>query len=167
MIYCLSCKIDCKNSYYFFHINIMSQKHKITPASYLIFEKEEKILLLKRKNTGYEDGKYSFVAGHVEEGESFSDCIIREAKEEAGILIKKEDLKVVCVMQRNQKNDERIDFFFTVKNWEGEVVNKEPHKCEALTWFDKKNLPSNIIPFIKKVIENVESGILFDEFDYK
>ena len=55
------------------------------PAAYLVLIKEKKILLLRRFNTGYEDGNYSFIAGHVEKSESFTACIIREAKEEANI----------------------------------------------------------------------------------
>jgi 8-oxo-dGTP diphosphatase len=47
------------------------------PASYLILFRDGKILLLKRANTGYEDGNYSVIAGHVEPGENFTQCIIR------------------------------------------------------------------------------------------
>jgi 8-oxo-dGTP diphosphatase len=42
------------------------------PASYLFLERDNRILLLRRSNTGYEDGNYSLIAGHVEANESFS-----------------------------------------------------------------------------------------------
>lgn len=71
------------------------------PASYLVLEKDNKILLLRRFNTGYEDGNYSFIAGHLENDESLTQCIIREAKEEAGITLKEEDLKVEYILHRN------------------------------------------------------------------
>ncbi|NQY54774.1 MAG: NUDIX domain-containing protein, partial [Campylobacteraceae bacterium] len=78
----------------------MSQRNNSNiPASYLILIRQNKILLLRRHNTGYQDGQYSTIAGHVEEGESFSQCIIREAKEEAGITLKsvEERLKVCSI----------------------------------------------------------------------
>lgn len=134
------------------------KQHNNIPASYLVLIRNNKILLLRRFNTGYEDGNYSLIAGHVESGESFTQCIIREAKEEAGITLKPEDLDVVHVMHRNSglaENNERIDIFFKASDWEGKIQNKEPHKCEDLSWFSLQDLPANIIPYIKKSIENI------------
>lgn len=148
----------------------MSKKyHKNIPASYLIITKGKKVLLLRRFNTGYEDGKYSLIAGHVEKGETFSDCIIREAKEESGISIKNEDLKVVHVLHRNSglnENNERVDIFFKVEKWEGQIENKEPDKCDDLSWFDIDNLPLNTIPYISHVLENFKQNIFYSEFGW-
>ncbi len=128
------------------------------PASYLFLLRNNKILLLRRFNTGYEDGNYSLIAGHVEKGESFTQCMIREAKEEAGIILKPGNLKVVHVMHRNSgqaKKYERIDVFFQGFEWEGTIENIEPHKCDDLSWFNLENLPSNTIPYIKQAITNI------------
>ncbi|MDZ7955173.1 NUDIX domain-containing protein [Nostoc sp. DedQUE09] len=57
---------------------------KLIPASYIILIKNEKILLIRRVNTGYEDGKYS-VVGLVDGNETFVQAVVREAKEEVGI----------------------------------------------------------------------------------
>src|SRR3989338_6950796 len=113
------------------------KRHQNTPASYLALFQNNKVLLLRRFNTGYEDGNYSMVAGHVDQGETFTQCIIREAEEEAGILLKPEDLQVVHLMHRNYdviENNERVDVFFVAKKWGGEIINKEPHKCDDLSW---------------------------------
>jgi len=145
-------------------------KRGVLPASYLVLIKENKILLQRRFNTGYEDGKYSFVAGHVESGENFTQALIREIKEEAGIVLKKEDIKVVHVMSRDSgtsKNNERLDVFFVAKKWTGEIKNKEPDKCDDLSWFDLDDLPENIIPYIKEAIKNIKNNIFFSEFGWK
>ncbi|OIO18541.1 MAG: hypothetical protein COY69_00490, partial [Candidatus Magasanikbacteria bacterium CG_4_10_14_0_8_um_filter_32_14] len=60
------------------------QRHQNTPASFLVLIKNNKVLL-RRFNTKYEDGNYSMIAGHVDQGKTFTQCIIREAKEEADI----------------------------------------------------------------------------------
>ena len=51
-------------------------------------------------------------------------------------------------MQRitdEKENNERIDTFFVAQKWEGDIENKEPHKCDDLSWHDLNNLPENII----------------------
>ncbi len=148
----------------------MQKHHSNIPASYLVLFKENKVLLLKRANTGFGDGKYSVIAGHVEKGENFTDCIIREAKEEAGITLKKEDLKVVHIMHRKttlQVENERVDTFFTATKWGGEIINMEPHKCDDLSFFELNNLPKNIIEYIKLVIEDIQNGIYYSEYGWE
>ncbi|MDD4358398.1 MAG: NUDIX domain-containing protein [Candidatus Pacebacteria bacterium] len=144
----------------------MKKRHAIIPASYLLLIDNEKILLQRRFNTSYEDGKYSFIAGHVEKGETFSHAIIREAKEEAGIKIKEEDLQIFHIMHRKEKNSERIDAFFTASKWEGEIQNKEPHKCDDLSWFEMNNLPQDMIPYIKEAFERINSKEFFGEYGF-
>jgi len=140
--------------------------HKIIPAAYLILQKANKILLLRRFNTGYEDGNYSFIAGHVNKGETFKNSIVREAKEEAGIEVKSEDLKIVHVMHRKSFEQERIDIFFSTYKWQGSIENKEPHKCDDLSWHSLDNLPNNLISCIKHVIECIKNGVIYSEFGW-
>ena len=128
---------------------MMNKIHQNIPTSYLTLAKDNKILLLRRFNTGYQDGNYSMIAGHVKPGETFTQCIIREAEEEAGIVIKPENLKVFHIMHRNSgatENDERINVFFIAEKWEGSIVNKEPHRCDDLSWFNLNSIPDNVIP---------------------
>ncbi|MDC7225104.1 MAG: NUDIX domain-containing protein [Spirochaetales bacterium] len=144
----------------------MNGENTAIPASYLYLEREGKILLLKRKNTGYMDGYYSLVAGHVERGESFSECLIREAREEAGLTIKPEDVEFLHVSYRNDSSDfsnQRMDVFFTARKWEGSPVNLEPHKCEELAWFPKDQIPEKTIPYIRDVLECIHGNRYFSE----
>jgi ADP-ribose pyrophosphatase YjhB (NUDIX family) len=131
-------------------------------AVYLFLIKDEKILLSKRQNTGWEDGNYTLISGHLEGNESVRDAMIREAKEEAGIKVLAEDLEVVVVMHR-LANYEYVDFFLTTKKWEGEVENMEPEICEELKWFSLNNLPENMVPSMKKGLQNYQNGIFFSE----
>jgi 8-oxo-dGTP diphosphatase len=142
------------------------QRHRIIPASYLVLCKDEKVLLVRRFNTGYGDGNYSMIAGHVEPGESFTQCILREAKEEAGIDIKPENLHVAHIMQRYSKDDEnneRIDIYFIAKDWTGELSNKEPDKCDDFSWFGRDNLPKNILPYINDALIHIKNKIHYSE----
>jgi len=108
------------------------QRYSFLSAVHLFLIKKEEILLLKRFNTGYEDGNYSLIAGHLEGNETIKSAMIREAKEEAGITIKSADLKVVHTMHRKSLDQERIDFFLLGITWTGDISNLEPDKCAGL-----------------------------------
>lgn len=144
----------------------MSKERNYMPvAVHLFLVKNGKILLLRRHNTGYEDGNFSVVAGHVDRGESLIQAAIREGKEEAGILINENDIKFVGVMHR-KTNDERIDFFLVIKEWQGDITNCEPDKCSELCWVELNSLPSNTIKYIKRAIENWHLGKWFDVYGW-
>ena len=146
------------------------QKHQNIPASYLVLINGNKVLLSRRFNTGYEDGKYSMVAGHLEKGETFTQGIIREAREEAGIILRPEDLKVVHIMHRDNgraENNEYIDAFILAKKWKGKIDIKEPNKCDDLSWFDMDNLPKNLLPHVKLALENIKNKVFYSEYGWK
>ena len=147
----------------------MKERHTLIAASYLLLIREDEILLSRRFNTGYEDGKYSLPAGHVEEGETFTQTVIRESKEEIGVVLKPEDLSVVHVMQRRrpEKANDRIDVFFLAKKWEGEPENMEPEKCDHIQWFSISDLPIKTIPYIKQAIDCAMNEISYSEFGWK
>jgi ADP-ribose pyrophosphatase YjhB (NUDIX family) len=135
-------------------------------AVHLFFVCEGQVLLLRRCNTGYEDGKYSVPAGHIEGGESITHAAVREAKEEVGVDIAPSALAVVGVMHR-QANDERVDFFLVPRIWTGEPTNCEPDKCEALAWFPLDALPLHTIPYVRRALENYQHGVWFEEFGWE
>lgn len=133
---------------------------------HLLLTQNNKILLMKRKNTGFADGFYSMPAGKLEPKESVKDAIIREAKEEIDIDIENETLKTIQVMNRNGIDRERIDYFFAVDKWNGKIKNNETNKCDDIQWFDIDNLPDNTIPYIKEAINNYIKKIDFSLFGW-
>ena len=148
------------------------ERNKNVPASYLVLIKDGKILLQKRFNTGYMDGKYSLPAGHVDKGETFTQCVIREVKEEIGVDLKSQDLKVNHIMHRFSGAEwgdlaERIDVFFVAEKWEGNPEIKEPEKCDDLSWFDLDNLPDNIIPYVRQAIDCIRENKIYSEHGWK
>ena len=143
----------------------MKERNKAVPAVYLVLEKEKKILLMRRANTGYQDGNYALPAGHVEAGELPRAALVREVKEELGITVDENDLVFLHVSYR-PKHDEtgdRVDLFFGAKQWTGEIVNAEPGKCDDLQWFDPDNLPENMMPHARDAIEKIQKGSIYSE----
>jgi 8-oxo-dGTP diphosphatase len=140
------------------------ERFTVRAAVYLILIKDNKVLLARRYKTGWMDGMYSLVAGHLDGNEPVNDSMIREALEEAGIKIKKKDLIPNKVVHRKSSDcGEYMDFFFIVKKWRGEPKIMEPNKCDEMSWFPINNLPQNTLPHVRNVIENLNDGIAFIE----
>lgn len=146
----------------------MSKKEhfRIFIAVYLALVKDEKVLLSRRCNTGYQDGNYSLVSGHLDGGETAKQGMIREAREEANITLKPEDLKISHVMHRRNTDREYIDIHLTAKSWSGNIENLEPEKCDDLQWFPLNALPTNIAPEVKAALENVQQGVFYGELGW-
>jgi 8-oxo-dGTP pyrophosphatase MutT (NUDIX family) len=139
-------------------------RFQVTPAVFLMLIENNKVLMLLRKGTGYMDGYYSLVAGHMDGDETVKGAMVREALEEANIVVDENEIDVALVMHRFS-SDERVDFFITVNNYSGTITNMEPCKCEKLEWFDLEELPVNVVPNVRHAIDMVRNKVTFTEFD--
>ena len=121
------------------------------------------ILMLRRFNTGFKDGEYGLVAGHVEDGESLKGAMMREASEEAGIALSLDKLEVVGVIP--SLFDDYVYFFLHADAWCGDIRNMEPEKCDDMRWFHPTKLPENTVSYIEQAIENYLDGKWFGEVE--
>jgi ADP-ribose pyrophosphatase YjhB (NUDIX family) len=134
---------------------------KIALKARLILYYKGKILLLKQ--TKPNGGNYTLVGGNVESYEYARQSLIRESYEEAGILLKEKDLKLVHVLHKNTKGAHRVVLYFKAYKWEGELKAREKHKFKAAEWFDLENLPKNLTQTIRHVLDEYRRGNLYSE----
>lgn len=148
----------------------LEDRHHVIPAVYCILRNGDKVLLLRRHNTKYKNGWYTLPSGHVEESESANIGACREAKEEVGITIHPDDLRLACTLHsrsHDPETHERISLFFEVSKWNGEPHNSEPHKCDELRWADIDDLPENTIDEVKVALSSVSSGSLYANLGFE
>lgn len=129
---------------------------------YLVLRQDEEVLLLLRQNTGFMDGHYGLVSGHVEAGESATDGMIREAYEEAGITLHPDHLRVAHIMHR-QSERLNVDIFFDCSSWEGEIQNREPHKCAELKFFPLHSPPDQLISYVHDALKAIDQKSFYSE----
>lgn len=120
-------------------------------------------LFIKRANTGYMDGYYSLVAGHLEAGESIVECAIREACEEAGVEIEPSELILRHVMRRDAEQN-RISFFLECSKWKGILKNMEPGKCSEFVWVRLGRTPQPTVEYVAYAIDHMDSGEVLSDF---
>lgn len=126
----------------------------------VLLRRGDEVLLSLRQNTGWMDGYYHFVGGHVDGDEPAEVAASREAKEETGIETDPHALELVFVTHRlnGDVNDEYVTLYFEAKEWTGEIENLEPEKCGGLAWFNINNLPDNIVPYVADVLKDHAAG---------
>ncbi len=92
-------------------LDSLMKRAKLPVVAHTFLLRFDSVLLLKRANTGFEDGNYGPVGGHLEGGESVKQAAIRECREEIGVEIDQADLQVVGVTHYNSPTGEGVDFF--------------------------------------------------------
>ena len=114
---------------------------------------KEKLLLLGKRVNPNGENTWQFPGGHLEFGETVSNCAAREVEEEAGIQIK--EVKhlgytnnVITVSGRHY-----VTLFVSAKYAEGNLTVMEPDKCECWQWFSSDELPSPLFTPIKDYLK--------------
>ncbi len=46
------------------------------------------------------------------------------------------------------------------------MTNREPEKCAALDWHLLDGFPQNVVPYVRRTLENHRSGKWFDTFGW-
>jgi 8-oxo-dGTP diphosphatase len=132
--------------------------------AHILVKRRSEVLFLQRRNTGYKDGFFSFVAGHVEKDEPAHDAAARELAEETGLTIGPARFRLVHTMQKFAVSP-RLAFFFEVDlPEEQEPRNAEPDRCERLLWAPLERPPVPIIPYVSFAAQRIIAGEPYSTF---
>ena len=112
---------------------------KVIPTVQIYLEKDNKYLMLYRnkKKNDMNQGKWLGVGGHVEEGETPYQAIVRETKEETGLDLKSAEYRAII----NFVNDDYVEIIYqyTSSDFTGEVIDCNEGE---LRWIDKSEVLS-------------------------
>jgi len=105
-------------------------------------ENEGRYLMLhriKKKNDINQD-KWLGVGGHLEEGESPEECLLREVKEETGLTLLSYKLRGIITFVSDQYPDEYM-FLYTADSYEGSIINCQEGVLEWVPVEEVDSLP--------------------------
>mmetsp|Transcript_33005 Transcript_33005/g.31447 ORF Transcript_33005/g.31447 Transcript_33005/m.31447 type:complete len:151 (-) Transcript_33005:132-584(-) len=119
------------------------------------------MVILGRRLGSHGAGQFALPGGHLEIGESFEECAIREAKEETNLDL--ENMKLFHVTNNRNMDNDPLKHYITIfmkgnvcKN-SAPLTNMEPNKCEEWKWVKWSDIIS---------LKNKDPGCLFDPIKY-
>jgi 8-oxo-dGTP diphosphatase len=121
--------------------------------AHMILRAGDRLVLTLRARGLPGGGQWQAPGGHLEPGETLPDCAIREAREETGVLVAREDARFVHVSHViTAAGQTRLALFFEATRWRGTLVNGEPARCDELGLFPLGRLPAPMVPYIARAI---------------
>ena len=127
----------------------------------------EVLLTLRGKEASFGTGYYGLVGGKVEDQESPTEAMEREVLEETGCMIRVKESDIRHIYYFKDLGDDCVVYIFEVSAWEGEITNCEPHKHETLEWFSFDELPMNLLPRHKDVLDALKDKRFYQEWGFE
>lgn len=82
----------------------------------------------------------------------------REAQEEIGLTRDPAALQHVYTLHRRSTDRTYVDQWFYLADDDAVIDNREPHKCDALSWFAPDALPQETLPYVRRVLSEFRHG---------
>ncbi|MEU9744714.1 NUDIX domain-containing protein [Streptomyces niveus] len=122
------------------------------------------LLGLRHPDSAYAGNTWHFLAGHCEREEAVS-CLIREAEEEAGLVIEPDDVELLHLVHLvdSPSARPRIGLVFRARTWSGTPSVQEPDRCVEWRFWNPKDLPDAVVPYTRQAIEGVLAGRLYSQ----
>lgn len=112
---------------------------RIHPAIIVLVRRDDEFLLVRKPY--WPEGQYGLVAGYVEFAESLEECVIREVREETGILVA--EPRYLC--SQNWPYPSQLMAGFEARYAGGDIV-VDTTELEHAAWFSRDRLPPALSP---------------------
>ncbi|WP_018351990.1 NUDIX hydrolase [Longispora albida] len=140
----------------------LGRHRSIVDLHVLLRRADGAVLVAQRAGTGYADGCWHLPSGHHEAGESVRSGAAREVREEIGVVVAEEDLRLLLVLHHAAPGEAaRLGLFFEATVWEGEPAITEPDKCAGLRWSDPHAVPEPFVPYARAALGHIAAGRLY------
>ena len=136
----------------------------ILTARLILEYREHTLYLARTKSNG---SGFTLPGGKIEGEEFAKQALVREALEEAGIIITEKALKLVHVTHKRLHSTTEIIFFFHAKKWSGDISVREPEKFKDVVWLPNDEPPKTLTPVIRMAMQKIENGKIFSQFPAK
>jgi len=137
---------------------IKSFKHPLLTVDAVITIFDGRIIFIRRKNPPYK-GLWAFPGGFVEYGETVEEAVIREVREETGVIIKIQDLLGIYSDPGRDPRGHMITVCFLASKIEGEL-RADTDAAEVSCFTADEALRMNLAFDHKKILKDALKRIL-------
>jgi 8-oxo-dGTP diphosphatase len=117
------------------------------------------MILLVQRARGYGKGTWCLPGGHLEPGETIAQCALRELHEETDVCGKKP--KVIAVTDPLAEAGFHMQIGVEIADWTGSPRVVDPSECSDVKFFAYVNLPNELFPPTRDVLDRVLAGRLY------
>lgn len=123
-------------------------------AAVIVHDRRTDRVVLLRRGPGakYGQGMWDLPVGKCEPGEPVTAAAVRELREETGLVVRAEALRVAHLVHGAwgaEAPDGYLCVVYAAAEWSGEPVNREPEKHTEVCWRDGREvraLPGGCVP---------------------
>ncbi len=134
--------------------------HYIKVGVGAVIMRDGKTLLAQRAGS-HGAGMYGSVGGHVEFGETPTQAIVREAREELGIEIG--NIRFASCMNFFKEGKQYLDVSFVADWVSGEPMIREPDRIASVGWYALDALPEPLFEPVRIVLQALKTGQTYFE----
>ncbi|MER8047495.1 NUDIX domain-containing protein [Streptomyces sp. NPDC094032] len=125
------------------------------------------LLGLRHPASRYAGDTWHYLAGRCEQ-ESATACLIREAWEEAGLVIDPADVELAHVVHvaNTPGGKPLMQLVFRAHRWKGSPEVREPDKCLTWRWWPQQELPDRLVPYTRTAITGIAEGRVYSQLGW-
>ncbi|MFD0230242.1 NUDIX hydrolase [Streptomyces decoyicus] len=129
---------------------------------------EGRVLLgLRHPDSRYAANTWHYLAGRCEQEPAVA-CLVREAQEEAGLVVDPADVELVHVVHvvDSPGGQPLMQLVFRARRWKGVPEVREPDKCLTWQWWPPHELPEHLVPYARTAIAGIAEGRMYAEMGW-
>lgn len=131
----------------------------------LIFNESRQVLLVQNANQG--NPYWSLPGGYVQTGETLTEAVVRETKEETGLTVSVMNLYSVREVLFQKREHHAIIFTFLAQVTDGELNIEDPdHEVTEAKWVDLETANA-LMPYLPEKIRDVGAGHLLPSYHFQ
>ncbi|MFF4448235.1 phosphotransferase [Streptomyces sp. NPDC001502] len=140
-------------------------RHTVPVDVHLVLRRDgesgPEVLLSRRAGPVYAAGMWHLPSGHLDPCEDMVEAVIREAREETGVLIAAEDVTAAVTVHHHPPvgSRSRLGVFFEVRRWSGQPLLMEPDRCDGMDWYPLDALPGPMVAYCRAGLDAYRAGL--------